>query len=67
MNSSVQVNSSIDLISKLLQTLQIFRKYERGFIIAEYGLINALEQEINKLRTIGLYHIIFEVAGKLHL
>ncbi len=64
MNSSVQVNSSIDLISKAITDLADISKSMNADFIAEYGLINALEQEINKLRTIGLYHIIFEVSGE---
>jgi len=64
MNSSVQVNSSIDLISKAITDLADISKSMNADFIAEYGLINALEQEINKLKIIGLYHIIFEVNGE---
>jgi two-component system, NarL family, sensor kinase len=63
-SSSVQVNSSIDLISKAITDLTDISKSMNADFIAEYGLINALEQEINKLKIIGLYHITFEVSGE---
>ena len=61
--SAFQVNSSIDLISKAINDLSDISKSLNADFIAEYGLINALAQEINKLKNTGLYEIIFDVAG----
>ena len=58
-----QVNSSVDLISKAITDLTDISKSLNSDFITEYGLINALEQEINKLKNTGLYHITFDVSG----
>lgn len=59
-----KIDSSVELISKAINDLTDISKSLNADFIKEYGLINALEQEISKLKSTGLYGIHFEIDGE---
>ena len=59
-----QVNSSIGLISKSINNLSGISKSLNSDIISSQGLIKALENEIQRIREIGLFAIDFSVTGE---
>jgi len=61
---SQKIDSSVDLISKAINDLTDISKSLNSDFIAEYGLINALEQEIGKVRNTGFYAVRFEIDGE---
>lgn len=61
--SSDLINFSIDLISKSINDLSDISKSLNGEIIANNGLIKALEIEINKLKKLNCFNIQFTITG----
>ncbi len=55
---------AVDLISKSLIDLNDISKSLDGNQLLEYGLINAIESEINVLRQTGLYDVEFDILGE---
>jgi signal transduction histidine kinase len=55
---------AVDLISKSLIDLNDISKSMDGNQLLEYGLINALESEINVLRQTGIYDVDFDIIGE---
>lgn len=55
---------AIDLISKSLVDLNDISKSLDGNQLLEYGLINAIESEINVFRQTGLYDVEFDIIGE---
>jgi signal transduction histidine kinase len=55
---------AVDLISKSLIDLNDISKSLDGNELLEYGLINAIESEINVLRQTGLYDVDFDILGE---
>lgn len=55
---------AVDLISKSLVDLNDISKSLDGSQLLEYGLINAIESEINVLRQTGLYDVEFNIEGE---
>lgn len=55
---------AVDLISKSLNDLNDISKSLDGNQLLEYGLINAIESEINVLRQTGLYDVEFDILGE---
>jgi two-component system, NarL family, sensor kinase len=58
-----KINNSIDLISKSLIDLNNLSKSIDGDIIEKFGLITALQNEINGINKIGAIDIILEIFG----
>jgi len=54
---------AVDLISKSLVDLNDISKSMDGNQLLEYGLINAIESEINVLRQTGIYDVDFDILG----
>ena len=63
LNSREQVNSSIELVSKAICDLNDISQSLNADYIADYGLINSLQQEMGKLKKLGLHDVEFEVSG----
>jgi signal transduction histidine kinase len=61
--STIQVNNSIDLISKAIIDLTDISRCMNSEIISEQGLISALKQETEKLKKLNRYIVAFEVSG----
>jgi two-component system, NarL family, sensor kinase len=59
-----QINSSINLISKAINDLADISKGMNADFIAEYGLINAAGQEINRVKNTKLYNVTFTIEGE---
>jgi signal transduction histidine kinase len=55
---------AVDLISKSLVDLNDISKSMDGSQLLEYGLINAIESEINVLSQTGLYDVEFDILGE---
>ena len=55
---------AVDLISKSLIDLNDISKSLDGNHLLEYGLINAIESEMNVLRQTGLYDVEFDIIGE---
>jgi signal transduction histidine kinase len=55
---------AVDLISKSLVDLNDISKSMDGNQLLEYGLINAIESEVNVLRQTGLYDVEFDILGE---
>jgi signal transduction histidine kinase len=55
---------AVDLISKSLIDLNDISKSLDGNHLLEYGLINAIESEINVLRQTGLYDVELDIIGE---
>lgn len=55
---------AIDLISKSLVDLNDISKSLDGNQLLDYGLINAIESEINVLRQTGIYDVDFDILGE---
>lgn len=55
---------AVDIISKSLIDLNDISKSLDGNHLLEYGLINAIESEINVLRQTGLYDVDFDIIGE---
>jgi signal transduction histidine kinase len=62
--SSDKLILAVDLISKSLIDLNDISKSLDGNQLLEYGLINAIESEINVLRQTGLYDVEFDIIGE---
>lgn len=60
--STEQIHSSVDLITKAISDLTDISKSLNAEYIANYGLMNALEQQIAKIRHLGL-EVGLEVNG----
>lgn len=58
-----QVNHSIDVISQAMDGLRYISKTLNTDFISEQGLINALEQEINKIKKTERFTIKYIVTG----
>jgi signal transduction histidine kinase len=63
-NSSEKLNTAVDLISKSLIDLNDISKSLDGNHLLEYGIINAIESEINVFRQTGLYDVDFDIIGE---
>lgn len=63
-NDSSKLVLAVDLISKSLIDLNDISKSLEGNQLLEYGLINAIESEINVLRQTGLYDVEFDILGE---
>jgi signal transduction histidine kinase len=55
---------AVDLISKSLVDLNDISKSLDANQLLEYGIINAIESEINVLRQTGLYDVDFDIIGE---
>jgi signal transduction histidine kinase len=55
---------AVDLISKSLVDLNDISKSMDGSQLLEYGLINAIESEVNVLSQTGLYDVEFDILGE---
>lgn len=55
---------AVDLISKSLVDLNDISKSMDGNQLLEYGLINAIESEINVIRQTGIYDVDFDILGE---
>jgi signal transduction histidine kinase len=55
---------AVDLISKSLVDLNDISKSLDGNQLLEYGLINAIESEINVIRQTGIYDVDFDILGE---
>ena len=55
---------AVELISKSLVDLNDISKSMDGNQLLEYGLINAIESEVNVLRQTGLYDVEFDILGE---
>lgn len=55
---------AVDLISKSLVDLNDISKSLDGNQLLEYGLINAIESEVNVFRKTGLYDVDFDIIGE---
>lgn len=60
---SVQVNSSIDFVSRAIADLTDISRSINSDIIIEQGLISALQSEIEKLNRLNWFTIQFAVTG----
>lgn len=63
-NSAEKLTIAVDLISKSLIDLNDISKSLDGNQLLEYGLINAIESEINVLRQTGLYDVELDIIGE---
>jgi signal transduction histidine kinase len=63
-NDAEKLILAVDLISKSLTDLNDISKSLDGNELLEYGLINAIESEINVLRQTGLYDVDFDILGE---
>ncbi len=61
---SEKLSTAVDLISKSLVDLNDISKSLDGNHLLEYGLINAIESEINVFRQTGLYDVDFDIIGE---
>jgi signal transduction histidine kinase len=59
-----QISSSIGLISKAISDLSDISKGMNADFITEYGLINAVEQEISRVKNTKIYTVSFDVEGE---
>jgi two-component system, NarL family, sensor kinase len=57
------ISSSVDLISKSILDLSDLSKSYNTDAIRENGLYNTLKQEIKRIETTGLHHLVFHVTG----
>lgn len=55
---------AVDLISKSLVDLNDISKSMDSNQLLEYGLINAIESEINVIRQTGIYDVDFDILGE---
>lgn len=58
-----QVNNSIELLSESISKLSSVSKSLDSDIIISHGLIDALENEINRIKKPGLFTIDFDIEG----
>jgi signal transduction histidine kinase len=63
-NKTDKLIIAVDLISKSLTDLNDISKSLDGNHLLEYGLINAIESEMNVLRQTGLYDVEFDIIGE---
>lgn len=63
-NNTEKLILAVDLISKSLIDLNDISKSMDGNQLLEYGLINAIESEINVLRQTGIYDVDFDIIGE---
>lgn len=59
-----QVTDSIDDISKIMEDLSHISKALHTDFIKEHGLLNTLEMEINRIKQLGIFEILYEVNGE---
>ena len=59
----VQVNSSVEQITKAIVDLSDISKSLNSELISNQGLIKALEKEVEKLKEISLFDLDFRISG----
>lgn len=58
-----KVEASVDLIGKAIDDLRDISRSLNSDIIADQGLIKALDQEINKLKKLSIYTVDYNING----
>lgn len=58
-----KLDAAIGLISRSISELSDISKSLNADIISQQGLLKALEEEINRIRHTGLFHLVYEVSG----
>jgi len=58
-----QVNYSVDLLTQSISNLRDISRSLNSELIANQGLIKALDMEIGRIRKTGLFEIDFEISG----
>ncbi len=61
--STNKMNISIDLLTKSIAELSNISKGLNADIIIQHGLLNAIEEELHRIRQAGLFTIEFELTG----
>lgn len=61
--SEEKLNSSIDLLTNSIAQLSDISKSLNSDIISQHGLLEAIEEELNRIRKTGLFTIKFEITG----
>jgi len=61
--STNKMNFSIDLLTKSIAELSDISKGLNADIIIQHGLLQAIEEEVHRLRQAGLFSIEFELTG----
>jgi len=62
-NSKVKINSSIDLLSNSISELSDISKSLNADIIKQHGFLNAIEEEIERIRHTGLFKLNYVING----
>jgi signal transduction histidine kinase len=61
--AATQVTYSVDLLTQSISNLRDISKSLNSELVANQGLIKALDTEINRIRKTGLFEIDFEITG----
>lgn len=59
-----KISESIDLITQSISELSALSKNLNSEFIVEYGLIKAIENEVERLKNVGKYKVHFSVDGQ---
>jgi signal transduction histidine kinase len=60
---SEKIDTSINLLTNSIAGLRDISKGLNADVIIQHGLIKALEDELHRIRQVGMFHIDFEITG----